>query len=197
MTRLGVRAFRTIGDLFKLTDNKSIGDLDLSVASAVFDLDGVLKSSLGRFSRYTKTISCTLGANPNSTPMGFFNASVWDDIQSTQGPGIVPLSTDIVILAGMGIFIGTPANFTDAQFVLRDGTFTLPICRWDEVATNGEGLRDGLGGYYGMDWPVDIKTIAKSGWAFRGEVNVTGNVDVTFVADILSGPPALYGSPVV
>lgn len=193
MTRIGVRAFRTISDLFELQDNQSIGDLDLNVASTVYEIGDVLKSSLARLSRMTKTISATAAANPNDTALTIRDASSWTTFSSTVGAVDIP-DNHVLQIVGMSVFVEVAANFTSAVFLQREVATSrdLGIQAWgSSVIIDGVAFTNLPQQHYGSV-PFELVQL---GFQTRFQVNVTGNTDVTLLLDVVSGPKGLFGYP--
>jgi len=190
VTRLGVRAFRTIYDLFELQDNVGVGDLDLRVAAATWGLESVVRSSLSRRSRFEFTKAATAAANPNNTTLSFRSTSNWDQIWTTEGNGVAVQTNHTLRVMGIGVFLGTPANFTDATLMQKRGSLEIPWATWD-AELDGRALLNGLDGFYG---PIPFEVDGLQ-YVTVFETNVSGNTDVTLIADVISGPEGLFGTP--
>lgn len=198
MTRIGVRAFKTIGDLFELDDNLSVGELDLRIANSFFDLENVLLSSLARFSRFVLTTSATAAANPNAANANPKAAGQWDSIFTSEGDGIAIPADHAMIATGISVFVATPANFTSASLLQQlSGSFELPLAAFGSdfagqgATIDGRALQMSRPPHYGFV-PFEIKTRGAFNVVF--ETNVSGNTDVTLILDAVSGPRALFGS---
>lgn len=192
MTQLGVRAFRTVSELFQLVDTQSVGELDLGVASPIFDLQNNLVASLGRYTRFVLTISATAAGNPNNTNARPGQVGDWTEVSGTAGALAIP-ARDAMLVAGIGIHVATPANFTDAKFIQADGggSPAFLVASWQNLIDN-VGVPDGAPGYYKAPMP-ELRTL---GFSYDFQANVSGNTDVTLMMDILSGPPGLFPSPI-
>ena len=188
MTRIGNNFVRTLGSLLGFPGGETIREVSDQIALTV-PLEASSQWGLGTYGRFWKVISATAAANPNSFVTNPQNAGNWDQIDFGTNDGVVTRAGVDQWLMNFGMFVEVPGNFTEASFFLRGGPSNQELLLW-----HGSSVDDGghVLGTFVPQTPISLKTLNNNGSFPRVDIVVSGNTDVTVIADVLSGPIGLF-----
>jgi len=187
---IGNSFVRNLGTLLGFPGGATIKEVSEQIVP-VIDASTVAEWGLGSYGRFWRTISATSAANPNSTVVNPQNAAHWTQIDFGSEDGVVTRAQGDVWVMSFGMYASVPANFTDGSLQLRGGPANQELLLWRSTGIDAAGHVYGEFEGSGPP-PFSLKTLNNSGAFPRVHLNVSGNVDVTIIMDVLSGPIGLF-----